>query len=67
MARPKKPAGKPKPDDVMQRGIKMTRAYGDWLDRFAAKERVGLSTLIDIALVALAETKGFEPPPERTP
>lgn len=59
--------GKPDPDEVIQRGVKMRREYGDWLDRFAAHQRIGLSSLIDRALEAHAAATGFEAPPQRMP
>jgi hypothetical protein len=36
-----------------------------WLKRFAAKERVASTMLVDIAVTAYAKARGFEEPPPR--
>jgi hypothetical protein len=68
MAKAKKPAkGKPDPDQMVVRALKMRQEYADWLDRFASKERVSLAALFDRALASHATQMGFEAPPERIP
>jgi hypothetical protein len=69
MTKAKKPGGKVKPDlDLMvTRALKMRQEYADWLERFAARERVNLASLIDRALASHAREAGFETPPERVP
>jgi hypothetical protein len=64
----KKPASKkPNPNEMVTRALRMRQEYADWLDRFAAKERVNLASLFDRALATHAAHAGFEPPPERVP
>jgi hypothetical protein len=58
---------KAKPGPLVTRALKMTESYAEWLERFATRERVTLSSLIDRALSDHAEQTGFDPPPERTP
>jgi hypothetical protein len=58
---------KPSPDEMVTRAFRMRQAYADWLDQFAAKERVSLAALFDRALSTHAERAGFEVPPERVP
>jgi hypothetical protein len=65
MAKAKK--GKPDPDEMVTRAIRMRQEYADWLDRFASKERTSLAALFDRALATHAEQVGFEAPPERVP
>src|SRR5689334_13580875 len=59
--------GKPDPDQMVTRALKMRQEYADWLERFATRERVNLSSLIDRALSAHAQQVSFESPPERIP
>ncbi len=61
-----KPKAKAKPDRLVTRALKMTGDYAAWLERFAARERVSLSSLIDRALSAHADQTKFDPPPART-
>jgi hypothetical protein len=49
------------------RGLRMTEAYAEWIDQFAAVERMGVATLIDRAVAAYAKQVGFTAPPERVP
>jgi hypothetical protein len=68
MAKKAAKRGPAKSDAVMvPRTFKVSAAYAEWLDRFAAAERVNLSSLIDRALASHAAAAGFETPPERTP
>jgi hypothetical protein len=60
-------ARKPNPDDMVTRALRMRQEYADWLDRFAAVERVSLAALFDRALASHATRTGFEPPPGRVP
>ncbi len=46
-------------------GIRGSEAYKDWLARFAEHERSDMVDLVDDALAAYANAKGFEPPPKR--
>jgi hypothetical protein len=46
-------------------GIRGQQAYKEWLVRFATAQRSDIADLIDDALVAYAEAKGFEAPPKR--
>jgi hypothetical protein len=64
----KKPVAKKKPPDrLVTRALKMRPEYATWLERFASRERINLSSLIDRALSAHAQQTGFDAPPERTP
>jgi hypothetical protein len=45
--------------------IKCRKAYKDWVAEFARTERLTPSQIVDMGLVALAEKRGFRPPPER--
>lgn len=47
------------------RALRMSTEYADWMERFAAKERVSVSALIDRALASHAAREGFQLPPER--
>jgi hypothetical protein len=67
MARAKKKATKAVEPVMKTHGVRMTGAYSDWLERFAESQRMSVATLIDRALAADAEQKGFEPPPRRVP
>ena len=69
MSKAKKPAGRgrPDPDLMVTRAFRMRQEYADWVERFAAKERVSLSSLLDRALSAHAYQTGFTDPPERLP
>jgi hypothetical protein len=58
---------KPGPGEMVTRALKMRQEYADWLEGFAAKERVNLASLIDRALVTHAERAGFRAPPDRVP
>lgn len=46
-------------------GIKMSREFKEWLDRFAARERADVTYLLEHGLAALAKARKFEPPPPR--
>lgn len=65
----RKAAAKAAKGDVssVPRTFRVSITYAEWLDRFATRERMNLSTLIDRALAAHAAATGFEAPPERTP
>ena len=39
--------------------------YKAWLEEFARSERTTPSQLLDLGLVMLAKSKGFDSPPER--
>jgi hypothetical protein len=73
MPTPKKKAAKskpipaPAPSGLRTIGIKSTREWAAWLDRYAKSQRVTIASLIDRALAADAERNGFEAPPERVP
>jgi hypothetical protein len=67
MARPKKKAAKGGAPQMTTRGLRMTVAYAEWIDEFAASERMGVATLIDRAVAAYAKETGFKAPPERVP
>jgi hypothetical protein len=69
MAKVKKPAakGKPGPDEMVVRALKMRQEYAEWLEQFASKERVNLASLFDRALATHAQQSGFREPPERVP
>jgi hypothetical protein len=62
-------AKKKKLDNGEQRdsliAIRCRSTYKAWVESFARSERITPTSLVDIALVELAKTKGFEPPPER--
>jgi hypothetical protein len=65
------PTPTPKPaDDSMEMRfvtLKATRTWAAWLARLAKHERTTVAGLIDRLTLELAERKGFEPPPQRTP
>ena len=63
----KRSRGKPNPDLMVTRALRMRQEYADWLERFGAKERVNLASLFDRALASHAEKAGFEAPPQRVP
>ena len=46
-------------------GLRGREEYKDWLGRFAERERSDVSDLVDDALVAYANLRGFETPPKR--
>jgi predicted DNA-binding ribbon-helix-helix protein len=52
---------------LVTRALKMRPEYAKWLESFAARERINLSSLIDRALSAHAQQTGFDAPPARTP
>jgi hypothetical protein len=62
-----KAGAKPDPDEMVTRALKMRREYADWLERFAAMERVSLAALLDRALASHALRQGFQVPPDRVP
>jgi hypothetical protein len=45
--------------------IRGTNEWRDWLDRFAAHQRVTPTALVDQALAEAARRAGFEDPPPR--
>lgn len=59
--------GKPDPNQMVTRALKMRQEYAEWLERFASHERVSLAALIDRALFTHSQQAGFEAPPERVP
>jgi hypothetical protein len=67
MAKAKKKAPRPGGARMTTRGLRMTEAYAEWIDQFAAAERMGVATLIDRAVAAYAKQVGFKTPPERVP
>jgi hypothetical protein len=67
MAKKKPKASKPEPAILVMRAFKVSPDYAAWMERFASRERVGLSSLIDRALAAHSIQTGFEPPPDRIP
>jgi hypothetical protein len=62
-----KAKAKPDPDQMVTRALKMRQEYADWLEKFAATERVSLASLFDRALASHADREGFEAPPRRVP
>jgi hypothetical protein len=67
MAKAKKRPSRPTGGKMTTRGLRMTEAYAEWIDRLASSERMGVATLIDRAVAAYAKQAGFELPPERVP
>jgi hypothetical protein len=69
MARPRKPKAVKKPLDTVRRqiiSIRGTEEWRDWLNRLSDHCRTDGAKLVDAALVAYAQSKGFnEPPPRR--
>jgi hypothetical protein len=63
----KKTRGKPNPDQMVTRAVRMRQEYAAWFERFAQNQRVSLASLMDRALSAHAEQTGFESPPQRVP
>lgn len=45
--------------------VRCKRSYKNWLLRFAKSKRTTPSQLVDLSLMMLAKTEGFELPPER--
>ena len=66
MAKPKKGARKPRPDEMVTRAIRMRQEYADWLEELASADRSTLSGQIDRAVTKYAKEVGFRGPPERT-
>jgi hypothetical protein len=64
----KKKAGKPDPDEMVTRAIRMRQEYAAWLDRLASADRSTIAGVIDRALASYAKAIAFkDDPPERTP
>jgi hypothetical protein len=63
----KKTGPKPTPEGPRDGliAVKCRKAYKEWVEEFAEQERVITPNLIDQALVAYAELKGFRLPPKR--
>ncbi len=62
-----RPGPKPNPDAVRVQIMQLRgkKAWGEWLDRYAAFRGVDKTELVEKALAASAMACGFEPPPER--
>jgi hypothetical protein len=60
MARPKKSKGKPDPNAMTTRAIRMRQEYADWLEQLASFDRSTIAGLIDRALANYGKTIGFE-------
>jgi hypothetical protein len=67
VAKKKKPGPKPSKEGPRESliALKCRDEYKVWVSDFSRKLRTTPSQLIDQALVAFAESKGFKPPPER--
>ena len=57
-------APEPEGNRVPVLNLKGSRAYADWFDRVAKQTHFSKATIIRLALVAWAEAKEVEAPPE---
>lgn len=62
-----RPGPRPNPERTRSAlvNVRSRPEWRDWLRRFAASERKGVSDLVDEALLLLARDRGFEMPPRR--
>jgi hypothetical protein len=68
----KKPARSPKNKERQAPGfttkaIRMSEAYGEWLEQYAKENRSTVAAFIDRVLAERAQADGFKAPPERIP
>jgi hypothetical protein len=55
-----RPKGKPDPDAMTTRALRMRQEYADWVDELARFDRSSVSALIDRALAHYGKAIGFE-------
>jgi hypothetical protein len=57
--------GKPRRDDLVYVGLRVTPEFKAWLERLAASERTNISQVLDKGVARYAESLGFEAAPAR--
>lgn len=64
-SKPKSPKSPYRPRRVTYHGLQGCPEYTAWLADFVKHERSTIAQMLDLGLVALAEKRGFHPPPNR--